>query len=216
MTRPRTSRADYALFESYTTRWRDNDVYAHMNNAVYYEYVDSVVNGWLIRSGALEVPRRPGDRAGGRDRLRLPCEPRLSRPIEAGLRVDRIGTSSVTYGSASSPRTRTLAAAEAHFTHVCVDASTRRPAPLPQGCATRSKACASARSSSADNRRAAPRGPGPQLRIDFRRSGEGEQQRFVPEQEIQKEAKKLRVGEPGAQRSGPTAGRPRKRSRTSG
>jgi acyl-CoA thioester hydrolase len=131
MTRPRAGRADYALFDTYTPRWRDNDVYGHVNNAVYYEYVDTMVNGWLIRSGALEVPRGAVVGLVVETACTFHASLEFPDPIEAGLRVDRIGRSSVTYGVGLFAPDAALAAAEARFTHVCVDASTRRPVPLP-------------------------------------------------------------------------------------
>jgi acyl-CoA thioester hydrolase len=131
MTRPRTSRADYALIESFTTRWRDNDVYAHMNNAVYYEYVDSVVNGWLIRTGALDLPDGPVIGLVVETGCVFHASLGFPGRVEAGLRVRRIGTSSVTYGIGLFAEGADLAAAEAHFTHVCVDRASRRPVPLP-------------------------------------------------------------------------------------
>ncbi len=59
MTRIRPTRSEFAHFETYPTRWRDNDAYGHLNNAVFYEYVDTLVNGWLIRRGAVEIPGGP-------------------------------------------------------------------------------------------------------------------------------------------------------------
>jgi acyl-CoA thioester hydrolase len=132
MTRPRRSRADYALFESFATRWRDNDVYAHMNNAVYYEYVDSVVNGWLIRTGALDLP--DGSVIGLVVETGCVFHASLGFPgrVEAGLRVRRIGRSSVTYEIGLFAEGAQQTAAEAHFTHVCVDRASRRPVALPE------------------------------------------------------------------------------------
>ena len=31
-------RSAYRRFASFATRWRDNDQYGHMNNAVYYDF----------------------------------------------------------------------------------------------------------------------------------------------------------------------------------
>ena len=56
MARIRSSRADYAQFKQMTTRWRDNDMYGHMNNVVFYEYVDTAVNMWLIENADLDIP----------------------------------------------------------------------------------------------------------------------------------------------------------------
>jgi acyl-CoA thioester hydrolase len=131
MTRPRAGRADYALFETFAPRWRDNDVYGHVNNAVYYEYVDTVVNAWLIRSGALEVPGGAVVGLVVETGCTFHASLAFPDPVAAGLRVDRIGRSSVTYGVGLFAGDAPLAAAEARFTHVCVDRDSRRPVPLP-------------------------------------------------------------------------------------
>lgn len=128
--RPRKSRADYVSFFEMTTRWRDNDAYGHMNNAVYYEYVDACVNAWLLREGGLVVP--------GGDLIGLVVETGCvfhaslgwPEPVTAGLAVAKIGTSSVRYEVGLFGE-GDLAAAEAHFTHVYVNANSRRPEPLP-------------------------------------------------------------------------------------
>lgn len=130
---PRTppARAAFAHFETFGTRWRDNDVYGHMNNAVYYEYADSVVNSWLIRSGALRLPDGPV--------ICLVVETGCTwfgslgypEPIEAGLRLDRLGGSSITYEIGLFAPGAATAAARIRFVHVCVDRETRRPVPTP-------------------------------------------------------------------------------------
>jgi acyl-CoA thioester hydrolase len=126
------SRADYVHFRTFTTRWRDNDVYGHVNNAVYYEYVDSIVNGWLIETGGLPVP--------GGEVVCLVVESActyhtaLAFPgrIEAGLRADRVGRSAITYGIGLFAEGAATAAAEARFTHVCVDRASHRPVAIPE------------------------------------------------------------------------------------
>ncbi len=123
----------YRHFRTMTTRWRDNDLFGHVNNVVYLEYVDSAVNGWLIESGAL-------DPIGGR-LIGLAVETgctyhaSLAFPgvIEAGLRAGRIGRSSVTYELGLFAEGAAEAAAEARFTHVYVDRETRKPEPIPDG-----------------------------------------------------------------------------------
>jgi acyl-CoA thioester hydrolase len=49
----------YRHFLEIPTRWMDNDVYGHVNNVVYYSYFDTVVNGYLISSGSLDIERSP-------------------------------------------------------------------------------------------------------------------------------------------------------------
>lgn len=113
------------------TRWRDNDVYGHMNNAVFYEYVDTCVNNWLIESGALAVPDGPvigfvvESACVFHESIGFPDQ------ITTGLRVSRIGTSSVQYEIGLFRGEAENTAAEARFVHVYVDRKNRRPVPLP-------------------------------------------------------------------------------------
>lgn len=131
MTRERPTRADFPHFETYPTRWRDNDVYAHMNNAVFYEYVDTVVNGWLIRSGALEIPRGPVICLVVETGCSFFADLGFPDAVDAGLRVDRIGTSSITYGVGLFRAGAQDASALARFVHVCVDRDSHRPVAAP-------------------------------------------------------------------------------------
>lgn len=131
MPRDPAIRSDYPFFRTFPTRWRDNDVYGHLNNTVYYEYVDTIVNGWLVDRGGLHVP--------GGDVVCIVAESgctyyaSLGFPgdIEVGLRADRVGRSSITYGIGLFAAEAETAAAEARFTHVCVDRTSLRPVPIP-------------------------------------------------------------------------------------
>jgi acyl-CoA thioester hydrolase len=126
-------RAAFPHFQTFAPRWRDNDVYGHMNNAVIYEYVDSVVNGWLIRSGALAVPDGPVICLVAETGCALFESLGFPEPVEAGLRLERLGASSVVYGVGLFRPGAPAAAAAARFVHVCVDRDTRRPVPAPAG-----------------------------------------------------------------------------------
>jgi acyl-CoA thioester hydrolase len=112
-------------------RWRDADVYGHINNAVYYEYVDTAVNEWLIAKGGMDVPH--GDHVG----LVVHSECQYFAPLHfpgrvlAGLSAAKIGNTSVTYRVALFEGDGTVAAALALFTHVYVDKESRRPKVLP-------------------------------------------------------------------------------------
>src|SRR6516164_11038598 len=89
--------SDYKAWRTITTRWMDNDAYGHMNNVVHYSLFDSAVNGWLVEQGMLDIT------AGGQIGLvvetgcRYFSELAFPDVVRAGLRVDRIGTSSVRY-----------------------------------------------------------------------------------------------------------------------
>lgn len=133
MTRSRSTRAAFRHFETFTTRWRDNDVYGHINNAVFYEYVDTVVNGWLIARGRLVVPEASVVCLVAATRCTFHASLSFPAAIEAGLGVERVGTTSITYRIGLFRPCDAVAAADAQFTHVCVDRQTRAPVPIPSG-----------------------------------------------------------------------------------
>ncbi len=125
-------RVDYRAFRAITTRWADNDVYGHVNNVVYYAFFDTAVNQYLIEAGALDLAAGPviGLVVETKCRYRAP----LSFPdgVTAGIRVARLGTTSVRYEVGLFRNEETQAAAAGHFIHVYVDRDTRRPTPLPE------------------------------------------------------------------------------------
>ncbi|AOJ02155.1 MULTISPECIES: acyl-CoA thioesterase [Burkholderia] len=125
-------RSAYRHFLPITTRWMDNDVYGHVNNVVYYSYFDTVVNEYLIRRGVLDVEH--GETIGLVVETQCNYFAPLVFPqrVEAGLRVARLGASSVRYGIGLFADGGTSAAAQGHFVHVYVDRATRRPVPLPE------------------------------------------------------------------------------------
>jgi acyl-CoA thioester hydrolase len=127
-----TTRADYPHFLSINTRWSDNDLYGHVNNVVYYSYFDTVVNEYLIRHGALDL--EAGKTIGLVVETHCSYFASLAFPerIDAGLRVTRLGTTSVRYEVGIFSAGSEQPAAQGHFVHVYVDRDTRRPAPLPE------------------------------------------------------------------------------------
>jgi acyl-CoA thioester hydrolase len=125
------ARHTYAHFLTIPTRWMDNDTYGHVNNVVYYAYFDTVINEYLIRVGGLDIAR--GDYIGVAVETGCKFMSSISFPevIEAGLRVAKLGTSSVRYEVGLFPQGVSLPAAEGYFTHVFVDRQTRRSRPIP-------------------------------------------------------------------------------------
>lgn len=108
----------------------DNDLYGHMNNVVHYSLFDTAVNGWLIEQGVLDI------HAGGQIGLvvetgcRYHAELAFPDRVNAGIRVGRLGGSSVRYEVGLFRNDEDSAAAEGFFVHVYVDRQTRRPKPL--------------------------------------------------------------------------------------
>jgi len=125
------TRADYKYFVPITTRWHDNDLYGHVNNVTYYSYFDSVANHFLIHQGGLDI--HAGTTIGLVVSSGCNYHAPLAFPdeLEGGLRINRLGNSSVEYGIAIFRRGDEHAAAEGHFVHVFVDRASRRPAAIP-------------------------------------------------------------------------------------
>jgi acyl-CoA thioester hydrolase len=130
--RPRpVLRAEFVRFVALTTRWHDNDIYGHINNAVYYAFFDTAVNQILIEAQALDphnsriVGLVVDTQCSYFRSLAFPDR------IEAGVRSLAIGTSSVRYQIGVFEATNAAAAAQGEFTHVYVNRATQRPVPIP-------------------------------------------------------------------------------------
>lgn len=125
------TRADFPHLVDHTTRWKDNDVYGHLNNVVHYELFDSTVNQWLIRRGLLNVTASEAIGVVAESGCRYLAELKYPGVITAGLRIARLGTSSIRYELGLFAEGEEKAAAIGHFVHVYVDAKTRKPCPIP-------------------------------------------------------------------------------------
>jgi acyl-CoA thioester hydrolase len=127
------TRGDYRVFYPITTRWMDNDIYGHVNNVTYYSYFDSAANRYLIEEGGLDISdgRIVGYVVNSGCQYHAPIT--YPEEIEAGLRVDRLGNSSVQYGIAIFRQGEQQAAAHGHFVHVFVEREQNRPVPIPSG-----------------------------------------------------------------------------------
>ena len=126
-------RLAYKTFRTIPTRWMDNDVYGHMNNVVHYSLFDTAVNGWLVDQGVLDFHH--GDQIGlvVETGCRYFSELAFPDVVTAGIRVARLGSSSVRYEIGLFRNNEDSAAAEGFFVHVYVDRATRRPKPLGDG-----------------------------------------------------------------------------------
>jgi len=126
-----SQRDNYRHFLPLPTRWKDNDIYGHVNNVEYYSYFDTVINTYLILEGGLDI------HAGGvlgvcaESHCKFLGELAFPETIDAGLRVEHLGNSSVRYGIGLFRPGSDLPAAEGWFVHVFVDRVERRPTPLP-------------------------------------------------------------------------------------
>ena len=124
-------RVAYRHFLPVATRWMDNDAYGHVNNVVYYAYFDTVVNAYLIAAGVLDIANSPVIGLVVETGCKYLSAVAFPDEIDAGLRVAKLGNSSVRYEVALFRRGSDVAVAQGHFVHVYVERTSRRPVPLP-------------------------------------------------------------------------------------
>ncbi|WP_417728282.1 acyl-CoA thioesterase [Roseovarius sp.] len=125
-------RAAFAHFCQISTRWMDNDAYLHVNNVAYYSFFDTAVNEYLIRGGVLDIRRSTVTGLVAHSECHYFSPIAFPEAIEVGLRVARLGNSSVTYELAIFQTGADLAAAQGRFVHVYVDRETSRPVVIPE------------------------------------------------------------------------------------
>ncbi len=125
-----TSR-DFPVQWPVTTRWTDNDMFGHLNNAVYYAMFDTAINGWVNTTVGVDPVSAPWLGVVAESGCRYFAELRFPDPLVVGLAVTRLGNSSVTYRLAVFERDAVQVAAIGHWVHVYVDRSNRRPVPIP-------------------------------------------------------------------------------------
>ena len=124
-------RSDFKHFHTITTRWMDNDVYAHVNNVVYYSWFDTVVNHFLVANGVLDIEHSPVIGLVVETQCNYFASVAFPDRVAAGLRVTKLGNSSVRYEVGIFREDEESAAAQGHFVHVYVDRDTRKPATIP-------------------------------------------------------------------------------------
>ncbi|MDT5326810.1 MAG: acyl-CoA thioester hydrolase [Mycobacterium sp.] len=134
MERSLTSR-DFPVQWPVHTRWTDNDMFGHLNNAVYYALFDTAINAWINTSTDVDPVTAPWLGVVAESGCRYFAELAFPDPLVVGLAVTRLGSSSVTYRlavfGAAEPDVAVPVAAVGHWVHVYVDRSTRRPVPIP-------------------------------------------------------------------------------------
>lgn len=124
-------RSAYAVFRRITTRLADNDIYGHVNNIVYYSWFDTAVNAHLIEAGVLDMHQGQTIGLVIETHCNYFAPLAFPQPVDVGIRVARIGGSSVQYEVGLFAEGVEITAAKGHFIHVYVDRATRRPVSLP-------------------------------------------------------------------------------------
>jgi acyl-CoA thioester hydrolase len=127
-----TSR-DFPVLWPVLTRWADNDMFGHLNNAVYYQLFDTAINGWINTNVAVDPVTIAEQGIVAESGCRYFSELHFPQQLVVGLAVTRLGRSSVTYrlGIFRQDDDQTIAAL-GHWVHVYIDRTTRRPVPIPE------------------------------------------------------------------------------------
>jgi acyl-CoA thioester hydrolase len=133
-----TSR-DFPVLWPVLTRWADNDMFGHLNNAVYYELFDTAINGWINTNVAVDPVTMAAQGIVAESGCRYFSELHFPERLVVGLAVTRLGRSSVTYRLGIFRAAEELAAREeqkiaaiGHWVHVYIDRTGRRPVPIPE------------------------------------------------------------------------------------
>ncbi len=125
------TRGDFRYWLTVPTRWSDNDMLGHVNNVVYFRYFEAAVVHMLIHEAGLDWLRDPSIPYAVDIRCHFRRPLSFPATVDAGLRVDKLGTTSVTYGLALFAATDAEPAAVGHFVHVYVDRQTEQPTTIP-------------------------------------------------------------------------------------
>lgn len=129
---PPGRRTDYRWFHLITTRWMDNDVFQHVNNVNYFSFFDTAVTYFEMTEGVVDLLEGPVHCVVAEVMCRYHSSVAFPDRITVGIRVARVGGSSVRYEIGVFRNDEDVAAAEGYFVHVFVDRATQRPAPVPE------------------------------------------------------------------------------------
>lgn len=127
-------RSDFPVLWPVGTRWADNDMFGHLNNAVYYQLFDTAINAWINTSTGVDPLAMPVLGIVAESGCRYFSELRFPESLMVGLAVTRLGRSSVTYrlGVFKEPDDAGVITALGYWVHVYVDRTSRRPVPIPE------------------------------------------------------------------------------------
>jgi acyl-CoA thioester hydrolase len=132
---PEDTRKDFGHFAHIPTRWMDNDVYGHLNNVVYYSYFDTVINRWLIAEAGLDPKNGSVVGLCVESKCRFLRTIAFPEDVDAGLRIEKLGSSSVRYGVGIFRHGTEELCAIGYFVHVFVDRD-MKPKTIPSAMRT--------------------------------------------------------------------------------
>ena len=129
---PAQTRDAFAHFHRIETRWKDNDVFAHVNNVVYYSYFDTAVTAFLIKQGVLELQKSKLVGLVAETHCRFISSMAFPDTVYVGMRLGKLGNSSIRYEIGIFKNDDQQASAQGYFVHVYVDLATNKAVPVPE------------------------------------------------------------------------------------
>jgi acyl-CoA thioester hydrolase len=122
---------DFPVLWPVGTRWADNDMFGHLNNAVYYQLFDTAINAWINTTTGVDPLSAPALGIVAESGCRYFSELHFPENLLVGLAVTRLGRSSVTYRLGVFREEAQPITALGHWVHVYVDRTSRKPVPIP-------------------------------------------------------------------------------------
>ena len=129
---PCDTRDQYGIFMPLATRWMDNDIFGHVNNVVYYSYIDTAVTNYYLEHASQDVRSSLVIPVAAETKCTFKRPIKHPASIEAGLRADRIGNTSVKVGVGIFLKDEPTARAWGYMVHVFVDRVTNKPVSIPE------------------------------------------------------------------------------------
>ncbi len=125
------SRKDYKFFHEISTRWNDNDVRWHLNNAKYYEFFDTVIGKMLFGIEGLNLKHGKTIFVTAETGCSYYEEISFPDEVTAGLKIKRLGNSSVQYDIGLFKNENNTISARGHFVHVLINTSNGKSLTIP-------------------------------------------------------------------------------------
>jgi acyl-CoA thioester hydrolase len=124
-------RQSFRHFVTITTRLMDNDLYNHVNNATYYSFIDTAVTSYLANALERDLANDPVSYLVVENGCTYFSPIAFPDTVNCGLKVSKIGTTSMRFDLGLFRNDEPLAAAQGFFVQVCCDRATQRPIPMP-------------------------------------------------------------------------------------
>ena len=127
----RKIRQDFKFFHEISTRWNDNDVRWHLNNAKYYEFFDTVIGKMLFGIKGLDLKEENSIFVTAETGCTYYEEISFPDRVIAGLKIKYLGNSSVQYDIGLFKNNNETISARGHFVHVLIDRKSKKPKKIP-------------------------------------------------------------------------------------